>query len=56
MIEKLYNYFLDSSGVSTDTRKLSKDSIYFALKGKNFDGNNYALDAVKKRSKIFCCR
>ena len=52
MIEKLYNYFLDSSGISTDTRKLSKDSIYFALKGKNFDGNNYALDAVKKGAKF----
>ncbi len=52
MIEKLYDFFLDSNGVSTDSRKLNKDSIYFALKGENFDGNNYALDAIKKGAKI----
>ena len=52
MIEKLYNFFLDSSGVSTDTRKLNKDSIYFALKGENFDGNSYALDAIKNGAKL----
>ena len=32
--------------VSTDTRKVIKGSIFFALKGKNFDGNNYALEAA----------
>ena len=52
MIEKLYNFFLDSSGVSTDTRRLNKDSIYFALKGENFDGNRYALDAIKNGAKF----
>ena len=52
MIEKLYNFFLDSSGVSTDTRKLNKGSIYFALKGENFDGNSYALDAIKNGAKL----
>ena len=52
MIEKLYNLFLDSSGISTDTRRLNKDSIYFALKGKNFDGNRYALDAIKNGAKF----
>ena len=52
MIEKLYNFFLDSSGVSTDTRRLNKDSIYFALKGENFDGNSYALDAIKNGAKL----
>ena len=52
MIEKLYSLFLDSSGISTDTRRLNKDSIYFALKGENFDGNNYALDAIKNGAKL----
>ena len=33
--------------VSTDTRKVIKGSIFFALKGKNFDGNDYALEALK---------
>ena len=33
--------------VSTDTRKVIKESIFFALKGKKFDGNNYAIEALK---------
>jgi UDP-N-acetylmuramoyl-tripeptide--D-alanyl-D-alanine ligase len=33
--------------VSTDTRKITIGSIFFALKGKNFDGNDYALEALK---------
>ena len=33
--------------VSTDTRKVIKGSIFFALKGKNFDGNDYAVEALK---------
>ena len=34
--------------VSTDTRKIKEDSIFIALKGENFDGNKYALDAINK--------
>ncbi len=52
VIEKLYDIFQSSSGVCTDTRQLIKDSIYFALKGPNFDGNNYAEDAVAKGAKL----
>ena len=33
--------------VSTDTRNILKGSIFFALKGENFDGNNFALTALK---------
>ena len=40
--------------VSTDTRKVIKGSIFFALKGKKFDGNDYALEA-KKWCCILCC-
>lgn len=32
--------------VSTDTRKIEKGSIFIALKGANFDANNYAKDAI----------
>ena len=52
VIEKLYNSYLSSSGICTDTRKLIKNSIYFALKGPNFDGNNYAKDAIAKGAKL----
>jgi UDP-N-acetylmuramoyl-tripeptide--D-alanyl-D-alanine ligase len=34
--------------ISTDTRKIIPKSIFFALKGKNFNGNNFANDAIKK--------
>ena len=52
VIENLYNSYLSSSGICTDTRKLIKNSIYFALKGPNFDGNNYAKDAIAKGAKL----
>lgn len=51
-ISKLHEHFLNSSGVSTDTRKIEKDTIFFALKGANFNGNEYAHLALKKGAKI----
>jgi len=44
---ELYNYFKESSSVSTDTRLINKGSIFFALKGENFDGNKFAEEAIK---------
>ena len=44
---ELYNYFKKSSSVSTDTRLINKGSIFFALKGENFDGNKFAEEAIK---------
>lgn len=46
-IQKLYDHFLQSTGVTTDTRKIEQGQIYFALKGERFDGNQYAHDALK---------
>lgn len=34
--------------ISTDTRKDLSGSIYFALKGENFDGNNFVKEALEK--------
>jgi UDP-N-acetylmuramoyl-tripeptide--D-alanyl-D-alanine ligase len=45
-IEKLYSIFLASKGVCTDTRKFQKDTIFFALKGSNFNGNLFAKQAL----------
>ena len=50
-IDQLYTYFLKCEEVSTDSRFIKKDSIFFALKGNNFDGNDYALDALNKGAK-----
>lgn len=46
-IEELYQYFLKSSGVSTDTRNISPNSIFFALKGANFNGNTFSRKALE---------
>lgn len=45
-IEKIYLEFSKSFKVSTDSRKIEKDAVYFALKGENFDGNDFALQVV----------
>ncbi|MDJ0646496.1 MAG: UDP-N-acetylmuramoyl-tripeptide--D-alanyl-D-alanine ligase [Flavobacteriaceae bacterium] len=44
----LYNLYIQSYLVSTDTRKITKDSIFFALKGANFNGNAFAEEALEK--------
>ena len=47
-IPSLHEHFLKSSGVSTDTRKIFKNCIFFALKGENFNGNLFAQEALGK--------
>lgn len=48
MIETLYNAYLKSSCVSTDTRTLENGNMWFALKGPNFDANKFAEQALQK--------
>ena len=43
----IYKKFKECSGVSTDTRSLKGGEMFFALKGENFDGNEYALKALE---------
>lgn len=50
-IKEIYKRFLDSNGVCTDTRKLEIGCMFFALKGDNFDGNEYAANAIKNGAK-----
>lgn len=50
-LDQLHQLFLNSSGISTDTRNIVPDSIFFALKGSNFNGNAYAQDALSKGAK-----
>lgn len=47
-VESLYNRFLQSSGVTTDTRCCDAGMMFFALRGENFDGNRYASEALDK--------
>ena len=39
--------FKSSAGVTTDSRTLKGGELFFALKGENFDGNEYALKALE---------
>lgn len=46
--EQLYHVFLEYPKVSTDTRNIIPGSIFFALKGGNFNGNAFAEEAISK--------
>lgn len=48
MIESLYNTFLKNPVISTDSRNIPEGSVFFALKGENFNGNLFAEEALKK--------
>lgn len=45
-ISELYKVFEQHPFVSTDTRKITSNSLFFALKGENFDANNFAAQAL----------
>nr|HPH46574.1 UDP-N-acetylmuramoyl-tripeptide--D-alanyl-D-alanine ligase [Chryseolinea sp.] len=47
-IEKLYQHYLSSGKISTDTRKIEPGSLFFALKGDNFNANEFAEEALNK--------
>jgi len=47
-IQSLYEKFLECGTVSTDTRKIIPGSVFFALKGPNFNANTFAEEALRK--------
>ena len=47
-IYNLYELYLKHPSICTDTRKLIKGDLFFALKGERFNGNGYALQALEK--------
>ena len=47
-IQELYSIFLKHPVVSTDTRDIAENSLFFALKGENFNGNKFAAEALSK--------
>lgn len=51
MIEKIYQLFKETKGVSTDTRQIVENTIFFALKGEKFDGNQFVPIAFEKGAK-----
>ena len=51
-ISELYKIYQASSGVNTDTRTIRENQLFVALKGENFDGNAFALQALEAGA---CC-
>lgn len=45
-IPELYQIYLKHSKISTDTRKITEGCIFFALKGENFNANEFADEAL----------
>lgn len=47
-LEKIYRHFIEANQtISTDSRKIEKGCLFFSLKGENFNGNRYAVEAIK---------
>lgn len=46
----LLQLFLKHLKVSTDTRNITPNSLFFALKGPNFNGNKFAKEALRKKA------
>lgn len=44
----LYDIFKKSGKISTDTRKITRDSVFFALKGDRYNANEFAQQAIEK--------
>lgn len=45
-IEELYSLYITHGLVDTDTRTIRKNTLFFALKGENFNGNKFAEEAI----------
>lgn len=50
-MENLFNLFYSTSGICTDTRNIQKDSFFLCLKGSNFNGNQFAAEALNQGAK-----
>lgn len=48
IMTELYDRYLQNSKICTDTRKIIKGCLFFAIKGPHFNGNKFAKEAIKK--------
>jgi UDP-N-acetylmuramoyl-tripeptide--D-alanyl-D-alanine ligase len=47
-INQLYSLYRKHTDIIIDSRKISKDCLFFAIKGERFDGNDFAEEAIQK--------
>ncbi len=51
-LENLHKHFVENNlTISTDSRSITENTLFFALKGANFDGNKYAQQALENGAK-----
>ena len=50
-VELIHELFLTCNSVCIDTRKITNDCMFFALKGDNFNANEFTKDALEKGAK-----
>lgn len=50
-IPQLYELYISSTGVCTDTRSIKEGCMFFALKGETFNGNDFARQALLQGAK-----
>ena len=46
---------IEISNLASDSRKVKKGCLFFALQGSKLDGNNFITQAVKKGAKAIVC-
>ena len=49
-IEAIHNLFLKCSSISIDTRKITPNSLFVAIKGDRFDANTFSKEALEKKA------
>lgn len=50
-MEQIFEIFYQTSGICTDTRNITPDSLFICIKGANFDGNTFASQALEQGAK-----
>lgn len=54
-IKELYSHYLKNPSISTDSRNIKPGDIFFALKGENFDGNEFVFKAIEQGASLVVC-
>ena len=47
-IHSIYQIFINSNNISTDSRKVESNNLFVSLKGPKFNGNQFAKSALEK--------
>ena len=47
-IRSIYQIFINSNSISTDSRKVEPNNLFISLKGPKFNGNQFAKSALEK--------